>query len=515
MAASISVRRDTDKGRRAPGGSVRKGDLFGTGYVYPKLRLLAKPDMSRAADTKKELQETAVRLQETLRIFGVNVTIEGISQGPAVTRYELRPEVGVKVNQVTSLANDIQLSLAAENIRIQAPIPGKSLIGIEVPNKSVQTVYMRDMLSSREFRETRARLPFVVGKDIAGERIVADLSRMPHLLVAGQTGSGKSVFINSLIVSLLYHCSPEEVKFLMVDPKVVELKVYDGIPHLMAPVITEARKAATALNWAVSEMENRFKMFAAVGVRDIAGYNSLARDYADSGLDTDIRPLHSLVVIIDELADLMITSKAEVEASIIRLAQLARAAGIHLIIATQRPTVNVVTGLIKANMPSKVAFRVSNNTDSRTILDQNGAERLLGNGDMLFMPSGCSGPERVQGAFLSDEEVAAVVEAVIRDNPVPVSQSEEDEIDRFAGDAGPRTEHDEYFVEAGYSVVRSRKGTIGNLQRLFKIGFNRAARIMDELAEAGVVSGENGTKSRDVIMDEAQYEAYLKREGLA
>ncbi len=483
-------------------------------YVFPPLSLLEKGVKNKNTDSARALKETAVKLQETLATFGVKVTVTDISQGPAVTRFELQPEAGVRVNKIVGLADDIKMNLAASDIRIEAPIPGKAAVGIEVPNKENQAVALRDLFESSEYQNFSSKLAFAVGKDIAGKVVVTDIAKMPHLLIAGATGSGKSVCINTIIMSLIYKAKPEEVQMIMIDPKIVELSVYNGIPHLMIPVVTDPKKAAAALNWAVAEMTNRYKKFADTGVRDLKGYNKLA---ADSN-DPDMTVLPQIVVIVDELADLMMVSANEVEDAICRLTQLARAAGIHLIIATQRPSVDVITGLIKANMPSRVAFAVSSGVDSRTILDINGAEKLLGKGDMLFYPQGYTKPARVQGAFVSDKEVQAVTD-FLRNQGSDASYNEEamNSIDNMSVGGGPGgssssdggSDRDEYFVQAGNIIIEKEKASIGMLQRVFKIGFNRAARIMDQLCEAGVVGDEEGTKPRKVLMSKQEFDAYV------
>ena len=383
-------------------------------YQYPPVSLLRKGDGKAGGDSNAQLKETAMKLQQTLHNFGVNVTVTNVSCGPTVTRYELQPEQGVKVSRIVNLSDDIKLNLAAKDIRIEAPIPGKAAVGIEVPNKTNSSVMLRDLLESPAFRKHSSKLAFAVGKDIAGQPVVADIAKMPHLLIAGATGSGKSVCINTLIVSILYKATPDEVRLIMIDPKVVELSVYNGIPHLYIPVVTDPKKAAGALNWAVSEMTDRYNRFAELNVRDLAGYN--ARVDQITGVDEEKRPqkLPQIVIVVDELADLMMVAPGEVEDAICRLAQLARAAGIHLIIATQRPSVNVITGLIKANMPSRIALATTSGVDSRTILDMNGAEKLLGKGDMLFYPQGYQKPARVQGAFISDDEIVKLVEFLSR-----------------------------------------------------------------------------------------------------
>ena len=475
-------------------------------YTYPGTFLLNKNTEAGEAISDSEYRNTAITLQETLASFDVNVTVEDISVGPSVTLYELKPEQGVKVSKVLSLANDIKLALAASDIRIEAPIPGKSAIGIEVPNKKKQTVFLRDLFESRAFKNGNESIGFAVGKDISGKVIVSDIAKMPHVLIAGATGSGKSVCINTLIMSIIYKYSPEDVKLIMVDPKVVELSVYNGIPHLLIPVVTEPKKAASALNWAVAEMGERYKKFAATGVRDLTAYNKRIEDARRRGnIEGLPDKLPKIVIIIDELADLMMVANNEVEDAIVRLAQLARACGIHLVIATQRPSVNVITGIIKANIPSRIAFAVSSGTDSRTILDSNGAEKLLGKGDMLFAPYGSATPMRVQGAFVSDEEVSAVVD-FLKNQGMQAKYDENtikqiEETQNAASAGNDISERDELFEAAGRYIIEKDKSSIGNLQRNFKIGFNRAARIMDQLASAGVVGGEAGTKKREILMN--------------
>ena len=486
-------------------------------YVFPPADLLTKA-ANKAGDSRQHLQETAMKLQQTLKNFGVNVTITNISCGPAVTRYELQPEMGVKVSKIVNLADDIKLNLAAAHIRIEAQIPGKAAIGIEVPNKENVMVSFRELVESEEFKKHPSKISFGVGKDIGGKVTVADIAKMPHLLIAGATGSGKSVCINTIIMSILYKANPKEVKLIMIDPKVVELSVYNGIPHLMIPVVTDPKKAAGALHWAVDEMTDRYQKFANASVRDLKGYNAKIESLPTIEGDPKPEKLPQIVIIVDELADLMMVSPGEVEESICRLAQLARACGIHLIIATQRPSVNVITGLIKANMPSRIAFAVTSGVDSRTILDMNGAEKLLGKGDMLFSPQGIPKPVRVQGAFVSDEEVSAVVGFIKEQNgQVTYSAEMEEKLSNMesanttvaidsGADAGDG--RDVYFADAARLLMEKEKGSIGMLQRYFKIGFNRAARIMDQLEEAGIVGPEEGTKPRRVLMSPEQFEQY-------
>ena len=485
-------------------------------YVFPPMNLLAGPKAKpMKGNNDRSLKETAIKLQNTLESFGVHVTITNVSCGPAVTRYELQPEQGVMVSRITRLADDIKLNLAASDVRIEAPIPGKAAVGIEVPNKENSMVTLREMFESPEFTNHPSDIAFAVGKDIGGQTIITDIAKMPHLLIAGATGSGKSVCINTLIMSILYKSKPSDVRLIMVDPKVVELNVYNGIPHLLIPVVTDPKKASAALNWAVMEMTERYKKFADIGVRDIKGYNEKVAEVAYLN-DDNYQKLPQIVIIIDELADLMMVAQNEVEDAICRLAQLARAAGLHLIIATQRPSVNVITGLIKANIPSRIAFAVSSQIDSRTIIDGSGAEKLLGKGDMLFFPSGYPKPVRIQGAFISDKEVSSVVDFLKKHNNE--AQYNEDVKDKIAnarpGDSGAGmgsgNEQDEYFAEAGKFIIEKDKASIGMLQRVYKIGFNRAARIMDQLAEAGVVGPEEGTKPRKILMSPEQFEQYLE-----
>lgn len=485
----------------------------GKDYIFPPVTLLIKEQQTQSSGYEQYLKETALKLQQTLESFGVNVTITDISCGPSVTRYEMFPEQGTKVSKILSLTDDIKLNLAASDIRIEAPIPGKAAIGIEIPNKHNQTVHFRDLIESSTFKNFKSRLAFAVGKDIGGKTVVTDLAKMPHLLIAGATGSGKSVCINTLIMSILYKASPEEVKLIMVDPKMVELSIYNGIPHLLIPVVTDPKKASGALNWAVAEMTNRYKKFTETGVRNIEGYNKKVKELQKSGeiAPETIKKMPQIVIIIDELADLMMVAPGEVEDAIVRLSQLARAAGIHLVIATQRPSVNVITGLIKANVPSRIAFSVSSGVDSRTIIDMNGAEKLLGKGDMLFYPAGYSKPVRVQGAFISDSEISDVVEFLKENEDVAVYDTEVTEkIENKLNSAAISQEKDEYFEAAARFVIEKDKASIGMIQRMFKVGFNRAARIVDQLADAGIVGPEEGTKPRKVLMSSEQLEAYFE-----
>ena len=479
-------------------------------YKFPPVSLLEKGKKT-AGNNKEELRQTAQKLQKTLEDFGVHVTITNISCGPSVTQFELHPEQGVKVSKIVNLADDIKLNLAAADIRIEAPIPGKSAIGIEVPNKTNQMVMFRELIENQEFAQARSKIAFAVGKNLAGQVIVSDIAKMPHLLIAGATGSGKSVCINTLIMSILYKATPDEVKLIMIDPKVVELSAYQGIPHLLIPVVTDPKQASSALNWAVMEMGERYKKFAEVNVRNLTGYNEKVEESIKNGMEgEDFKKLPQIVIIVDELADLMMVAPGEVEDAIVRLSQLARAAGIHLVIATQRPSVNVITGLIKANVPSRIAFSVSSGVDSRTIIDMNGAEKLLGKGDMLFYPSGYQKPIRVQGAFVSDEEVSKVVEFLKEENNAEDSYGADiqEKIQTAAVKAATSQERDEYFEKAAEFIIDKDKASIASLQRVFKIGFNRAARLMDQLCEAGIVGEEEGTKPRKVLMSEEQFEQY-------
>ncbi|MCR5742563.1 MAG: DNA translocase FtsK 4TM domain-containing protein [Lachnospiraceae bacterium] len=490
-------------------------------YVFPPINLLTAGAYKSPAGRDLELKNTAEKLVETLNNFNVKVSISNIVCGPAVTRYELTPELGVKISKIVSLQDDIKLSLAASDIRIEAPIPGKSAIGIEVPNKENSAVNLRDIIESDAFKNASGKLAFACGKDIGGQNIVGDIAKMPHLLIAGATGSGKSVCINTIIVSILYHAKPSEVRLIMIDPKVVELKVYNNIPHLLRPVVTDAKQAAGALSWAVGEMTRRYEAFAKYNVRDLKGYNEKVREKYKGKEDTMPKNaiMPQIVIIVDELADLMMVAPGEVEDSILHLAQMARAAGMHLILATQRPSVNVITGVIKANIPSRIAFSVSSGVDSRTIIDMIGAEKLLGKGDMLYFPQGLQKPIRVQGAFVSDKEVEQVVDFVVNQGDVK-GGGYDNNIDLTAnaamtdGQAGAQAasgndENDPLFNDAAQLIVSVQKASIGMLQRKFRIGFNRAARIMDQLSEAGIVGEEEGTKPRGVLMTQEELDEFL------
>ncbi|MCQ2492615.1 MAG: DNA translocase FtsK [Lachnospiraceae bacterium] len=490
-------------------------------YQFPSTDLLNRV-APQSGTSNAELRATADKLAQTLENFGVHVNITNISCGPAITRFELQPEQGVKVSKIVSLSDDIKLNLAAADIRIEAPIPGKAAIGIEIPNKTNQMVSFRELIESQEFKQFKSRIGFSVGKDLTGKPVIANIESMPHLLIAGATGSGKSVCINTIIMSILYKADPKDVKLIMIDPKVVELSVYEGIPHLLIPVVTDPKKAAGALNWAVMEMGERYKKFSEIQVRNIQAYNQKVEEAKKRGLEgNDFKKLPQIVVIVDELADLMMVASRDVEDAIVRLTQLARAAGIHLVIATQRPSVNVITGLIKANVPSRIAFAVSSGVDSRTIIDMNGAEKLLGKGDMLFYPQGYKNPIRVQGAFVSDEEVSKVVNFLKeqtkeddQENKRAVIQKEVEEasLKMTAGGGSDANGRDEYFFEAAEFIIDKDKASIASLQRVFKIGFNRASRLMEQLCEAGVVGEEVGTKPRKVIMTMEQFEQLKEEE---
>ena len=471
-------------------------------YVFPPISLLGRDPGNSSGSGILEQQKNGRKLEMTLKSFGVEARVINVSAGPTVTRYEVSPSQGVKVSKIVNLADDIALNLAASGIRIEAPIPGKAAVGIEVPNKETKSVYLRTVLESDAFRKHPSKLAFALGEDITGNPIVTDIAKMPHLLIAGATGSGKSVCINTLITSILYKADPKEVKLLLVDPKVVELSVYNGIPHLLIPVVTDPKKASAALNWAVREMLERYNDFAACGVRDIKGFNAMKEEKGEPEAK-----MPQIVIIIDELADLMMAAPGEVEDSICRLAQMARAAGMHLIIATQRPSVDVITGVIKANIPSRLAFAVSSGIDSRTILDMVGAEKLLGKGDMLFYPSGQSKPSRIQGAFVTDKEVEQIVDFLRKSSRPGYTQEMVDQITAVAKTAsGPSEETDEFFEPAVDLILEKEKASVSMLQRQFRIGYNRAARLMDELERRGLVGPEEGSKPRKVLITRAQWE---------
>lgn len=474
-------------------------------YEFPPIDLL-KEGKSATKSTKKAIQDTASKLQRTLYSFGVSAKVENVSVGPTITRYELRPAEGVRVNKIANLSDDIALSLAAESIRIEAPIPGKQAVGIEIPNKEKEVVSLRDIIDSDKFKQSKSKLSFALGKDAAGELVVTDIAKMPHVLIAGSTGSGKSVCINTLITSILYKAKPSEVKLIMVDPKVVELSVYNGIPHLLIPVVTDPKKAAGALAWAVQEMVNRYSLFAQKNVRDIKGYNAaLDKEGVDGKLP-------QIVIIIDELADLMMVSPKDVEDAICRLAQMARAAGMHLVIATQRPSVDVITGIIKANIPSRIAFAVSSQVDSRTILDTMGAEKLLGKGDMLFYPSGAAKATRVQGAFISDGDVEKIVDFLKKDGEAVYSEDILDSIekanstDKEIEENSEDDEADPFLEDAIEAVIEIGSASASLIQRRFKVGYARAGRIIDQMEARGIISGYQGSKPREVLMSKERWQ---------
>lgn len=474
-------------------------------YKFPPINLLSQGEVKEIKGGKKAVTETASRLQKTLYSFGVSAKVENVSVGPAITRYELKPAEGVRVSKIANLADDIALNLAAESIRIEAPIPGKQAVGIEIPNVENEVVHLRDIISSDAFQGHKSKLAFALGKDVAGKEVVADIAKMPHVLIAGATGSGKSVCINTLIASIIYKAKPSEVKLLMVDPKVVELSVYNGIPHLLIPVVTDPKKAAGALAWAVQEMINRYNLFAKKGVRDIKGYNEISKQE-----DTGVLP--QIVIIIDELADLMMVASKDVEDSICRLAQKARAAGMHLVIATQRPSVDVITGVIKANIPSRISFAVSSQVDSRTILDMVGAEKLLGKGDMLFYPSGAPKPTRIQGAFVADKEVEKLVEFLKSQGEVTYSDEimeqieNSDKTDKELKEEDDEQTTDPLLLEAIDTVVETGQASTSFIQRRFKVGYARAGRIIDQMEERGIISGYQGSKPREVLMSKERWQ---------
>jgi S-DNA-T family DNA segregation ATPase FtsK/SpoIIIE len=469
-------------------------------YVMPPLDLLKKAQAGPQANESISLKQKAIKLEETLKNFGVNAKVLQVTKGPAITRYEIQPSVGVKVSSIVRLADDIALNLEAKSIRMEAPIPGKAAVGIEVENDRINLVSIRELIESKEFQKSTSKITFAVGKDIAGTPIVADLKSMPHLLIAGSTGSGKSVCLNSIIVSILYKARPEEVKLVLIDPKVVELGNYNGIPHLLIPVVTEPSKSAAALGWAVAEMTDRYKKFAEVGVRDLASYNEYIKAKEEGA-----RPLPQIVIIIDELADLMMVAPSQVEESICRLAQMARAAGMHLIVATQRPSVDIITGVIKANIPSRISFAVSSQFDSRTILDMAGAEKLVGKGDMLFNPLGVSKPLRVQGCFISDAEVHKVIDYL--KEQVPDNEYASDVMQRIERtyENEPDDDTDELLQEAIETVVRAEQASVSMLQRRFRIGYNRAARLVDMMEARGIIGPSEGSRPRKVLMTEEQF----------
>lgn len=471
-------------------------------YVLPPLTLLNTVPHIKSQRINKDITDNVRILEETLASFGVKAVVTQVNRGPSITRYELQPSPGVKVSRIVNLADDIALALAASHVRIEAPIPGKAAVGIEVPNSEMTPVGLREVLEDPGFRSSKSKLVFALGKDIAGQPIVADLAKMPHLLIAGSTGSGKSVCMNALIASILFNTRPDEVKMMMIDPKMVELSNYNGLPHLIHPVVTDAKKAATALRWAVHEMEKRYELFAHAGVKDIFRYNQAALEKEPQNR---LELLPQIIILIDELADLMMVAPADVEDAICRLAQMARAAGMHLVVATQRPSVDVITGVIKANIPSRIAFAVSSQVDSRTILDMGGAERLLGRGDMLFYPTGQPKPLRVQGVYVSDKEIEALVDYLKSSADAPVY------IEEFTAEGDGLSQEDEeldcLLPEAAKLFIESGQASISLLQRRLRIGYTRAARIIDQMEEQGIVGGYEGSKARTIRMTMQQYEA--------
>lgn len=481
-------------------------------YKKPPLSLLENHASGGSDITKAELNATAHKLKDVLAQFGVNVEILSVSKGPSVTRYELQPQIGTKVSRITGLADDIKLNMAAKDIRIEAPIPGKAAVGIEIPNPGRETVSLKDLLSSKELKEHKSKLAFPAGKDISGKIVIGDIAKMPHMLIAGTTGSGKSVFTNSILMSILYRTDPSDVRVIVIDPKVVEFQVYNKIPHLFYNVVTDPKKAASVLNWAVMEMTNRYKTFASLGAKDISSYNQKVAEGMTNEDGEPLQKMPQILIIIDELADLMMVAAKEVEESICRLAQLARAAGMHMVIATQRPSVDVITGLIKANIPSRVALTVASGTDSRTIIDMNGAEKLLGNGDMLFYPAGYVKPLRLQGAFVSESEIKKTVDYIINSS----GEAEYNEAidaklttDAEAMAGGGSDELDPIFADAGRLCIEKDKGSTSMIQRQFRVGFNRAARVMDQLYDFGVVGEEETNKPRKILMSLEEFESRL------
>ena len=466
-------------------------------YEFPSLDLLKEVEVTNTNSKGKEIKDNIKIIQDTLNNFGVDAKVIGVNSGPTITSYEISLAAGVKVSKILSLSDNLALALATTDIRILAPIPGKSAVGIEVPNKNKDTLLLKEILDSDEFRNLKSKLPLALGKDVTGNTIISSIANMPHLLIAGATGSGKSVCINTIIMSILYKARPDEVKLIMIDPKVVELNVYNNIPHLLIPVVTNAKKAQFSLNWAVQEMEKRYQLFAKNNVKDMQSYNEL---------DTITEKMPQIVIIIDELADLMMVAATEVEDAICRLAQMARAAGMHLIVATQRPSVDVITGTIKANIPSRISFQVSSQIDSRTILDMSGAEKLLGKGDMLYYPSNLSKPIRVQGAFVSDKEVKRVCDFIRNQGEANYNQDAVESISTNNTSQTMQDDKDDLYDEAVKLVVADGQASISYLQRKLKIGYSRAARIVDQMEEMGVVSGYDGSKPRKVLIEEEDLE---------
>lgn len=486
-------------------------------YKFPPINLLSKRIINNKENNSRELKEQAMRLHQTLLTFGVHVTITDVTQNPLVTRFEMQPEQGTKISKIINLSDDIKLNLAVNDIRIEAPIPGKSAIGIEIPSKTRYVVALRDLIASKEFNDFPSNLACAVGIDYSGNILVADIAKMPHLLIGGTTGSGKTTFINSVIMGILYKSTPDDVKMIMIDTKYVNLTAYNGIPHLLIPVVTDPKKAGAALHWGVAEMTERYHKFSDYGVRNLEEYN---RKIESSNLEDNYyksEKLPQIVVIIDDLSDLMAVNSSEVEENIIRLAQMSRGAGIHLVIATQRPSTDVLTGLIKSNIPSRIAFSVFSSIDSKVILDDKGAEELLGNGDMLFKPQGYLKPIRVQGAFVLDKEILDVVDFLKNQEIENIYSDDVNRNIKRMGNRGGMADNDsnstrdEHFVEAGRFIIKENKASIGMIQRLFKIGFSRAAKIMDELYEFGVVGEEEGTKPRKILMTLEEFEEYLDK----
>jgi len=471
-------------------------------YQVPPLSLLTNSFAEEKTDTKLNINENVKILEGTFANFGISAKVVGVIQGPTVTRYEIHPAPGVKISKITNLSNDIALSFAVASVRIEAPIPGKNAVGIEVPNRKRINVYLKEVLESDEFQNEKYKLSIALGIDIGGKPIISDLTELPHLLIAGATGSGKSVCINNVILSILCKLSPDAVRFLMIDPKRVELNIYNGIPHLLIPIVTDASKAIKVLNWAISEMEKRFKIFAEVGVRNLDGYNEYVRN-----INNDIDTLPYIIIVIDELADLMLSSPAKAEESLCRLAQMTRATGIHLIIATQRPSVDIITGSIKVNFPSRVAFAVSTQVDSRTILDVNGAEKLLGNGDMLFSPVGASKPIRAQGAFVAEKEIRNVVSYLMENSPPPEYEQEVLEYKKNKNilRETEEEEEDELFNEAVSIIINSKQASISILQRKLRIGYTRAARLIDVMEKKEIVGPYDGRNPRKILISNEEY----------
>lgn len=479
-------------------------------YHFPPYNLLVKG--KNEGSSNDELKESAIRLQQILEIYGVRVTMTEVSQGPSVTRYEFQPALGVRINKIVGLANDIKLNMAATDIYIEAPIPGKSAIGIEIPNKERSIVALRNLIETREFMELPSNIAFAVGRDMSGKIVISDIVDMPHMLIAGATGTGKSVFINSIIMSILYKAHPDDVRMIMIDTKGVSLSPYNGIPHLLIPVVTDSKKAIAALNWCISEIKGRYRKFSEYNVRDLKEYNKKVELLYKVKESKELEKIPQILVIMDDLSDLMAENPAETEESIVRIAQISRAAGVYLVIATQRPSTDVVTGLIKANIPSRVSFDVFSAIDSRVILDEKGAEKLSGNGEMLFKPLGYQSPVKVQGAYISDKEIDDVI-GFLRNQTIGKLYTEE--IEKQIKNSGNHfnvdtNNLDGYFAEAGKLVIENDKASIGMLQRAFKIGFNRAARIMDGLCEMKVVGEEEGTKPRKILINMEQFEELLE-----